>query len=72
MTAEHLSEKKRGKKCRTCGGSGEMSLSPLGRKNGVAIMPMVTCTNCDGIGRESISLKPYISPARMADGRDTL
>lgn len=67
----NLPEDRRGETCRTCNGSGEVSLSPLARKTGHAVMPMVTCPNCDGLGREGISLKPYISPTRMADGRET-
>lgn len=66
-----MTKEQRGRKCHTCGGEGQVSLSPLGRKSGHAVMPMVTCPNCDGLGREGIALKPYRSPTRMHDGSET-
>lgn len=71
MTDGNLPKGAARQKCRGCNGAGEISLSPLARQTGHAVMPMVTCPKCDGLGREGISLKPYVSPTRMADGSET-
>ena len=58
---------KRQQKCKTCNGTGEVSLAGF---SGYAVMPMVTCMTCDGTGKQGGEQKGHISPHRMAEGRD--
>jgi hypothetical protein len=66
--AAQMSARPAAQTCKTCNGSGEVSMV----SKTYAVMPMITCMNCDGTGKQIDSLEPYVSPERLANGRDAI